>query len=465
MKILLAVHQFFPHHRHGVEHSTLELARAQLAKGHRLHIAAGERGRLTRELSFERDRYEELPVTRIYFNPRAPGGFLAHPVFADRWKRLLDELQPDLVHVQHLQNLSLSLLAATASAGVALVFTLRDFSLLCARQFLMRGDGSFCAETHLFDDCLACVHYHEPISRTSRFCGFADTVAANAFSARSWRLAGEALLRRAGGRDAPPIPYRDEADFRRRNEAVVSALQAPDAITAISTPLARRMEELVRVAGGGISITPLPQAPDLTRFRRRVRSAREGRPLRFGFIGKLARLKGVDLLVRAFSRLPQGRAELHIHGDATRTDIREMAFARRIRAALARTPGAHLHPAVGAEQLPRLLDELDVIVTPSVCFEGYHRVTAEALASGAPVVCGDRGGPSELVRHELNGLQFPIGDERALASALRRFLDEPGLLASLSGHAAAPKSHERYVDELLALYHHVIERRQERANR
>lgn len=57
------------------------------------------------------------------------------------------------------------------------------------------------------------------------------------------------------------------------------------------------------------------------------------------------------------------------------------------------------------------------------------------MAVGVPVVATDVSGIPELVRHGQTGLLAPSRDPAALAAAMKRLLEDPGLGASLAGTA------------------------------
>ena len=90
--------------------------------------------------------------------------------------------------------------------------------------------------------------------------------------------------------------------------------------------------------------------------------------------------------------------------------------------------------ALDAAALAAAYRAADVFVLPSV-YEGYGMVVSEAIAHGLPVVTTTGGALAETLPAEA-GLAVPPHDAAALADALGRLLDEPGLRQSLARGAA-----------------------------
>jgi len=67
--------------------------------------------------------------------------------------------------------------------------------------------------------------------------------------------------------------------------------------------------------------------------------------------------------------------------------------------------------------------------------EGLPTVVIEAMAAGTPVVGSRHAGIGEAVEHERTGLLVPPEDPQAIAAALRRLSEEPGLRDALAGNA------------------------------
>src|SRR5690606_25832123 len=81
------------------------------------------------------------------------------------------------------------------------------------------------------------------------------------------------------------------------------------------------------------------------------------------------------------------------------------------------------------EELPRLLQGMDVLAVPSLTTPGwveqFGRVVVEAMAGGVPVVASASGALPDVVGEA--GLLVPEGDPAALGEALLRVGGEPGL--------------------------------------
>jgi glycosyltransferase involved in cell wall biosynthesis len=86
---------------------------------------------------------------------------------------------------------------------------------------------------------------------------------------------------------------------------------------------------------------------------------------------------------------------------------------------------------ISDEELARLYGEAEVAVVPSL-YEGFSLPAIEAMACGVAVVATTGGALPEVVgTHEETGLLVPPDDPGALALAIGRLLDDPGLRARL----------------------------------
>jgi glycosyltransferase involved in cell wall biosynthesis len=104
-----------------------------------------------------------------------------------------------------------------------------------------------------------------------------------------------------------------------------------------------------------------------------------------------------------------------------------------------------------------------MFVLPSIWFEAFGLVAAEAMGHGLPVVASSIGAVSELVEDGVDGLLFEPGNARDLREKVKRLWDDPQLCRRL-GQAARRKavslwSTERHVQRLRSIYEDLCARR------
>jgi glycosyltransferase involved in cell wall biosynthesis len=189
----------------------------------------------------------------------------------------------------------------------------------------------------------------------------------------------------------------------------------------------------VRSKGARGPVLEAPQSVD-DAFWSAPASAHRRAPFQAMFAGRMAREKGVAVLLQAWhcSGLSAPSAALVLVGDGP--------FRARAAATGAVVPEGPADPVA----LRNFYAGSDVVVLPSVPTRDFREpwglVVNEAFNQGVPVIATDAVGAAAggLVQHERTGLVVPAGDAGALAHALRRLHDDAPLRARLgaAGRAA-----------------------------
>ena len=210
-------------------------------------------------------------------------------------------------------------------------------------------------------------------------------------------------------------------------------------------------------------IVSIPCGVDLDRFRprdrrecRRALGIESDRPVLL-WVGRLEKLKGVDVLIDAVAQLDDPRVLLLlVGGDEGAAGLRAELEAQAAAAGLAgcvRFTGPVAH-----EQLPAYYGAADVCVVPSY-YESFGLVAVEALASGTPVVASRVGGLVSTVTDGVNGYLIPWRCPEPFAEKLEVLLRNPELRANFG--RAARRSAERFrwsaiAAEMEALYERTL---------
>jgi hypothetical protein len=161
------------------------------------------------------------------------------------------------------------------------------------------------------------------------------------------------------------------------------------------------------------------------------------RTARVGFIGRIAREKGVIDFVRAARQLAGSGADVEflIYGEPI---FGEPAYEPEVRAL---AEGAPVTFCGWTDDLARAHADLELLVVPSGAREAATRVIMEAFSAGTPVVAYPSGGIPELVDHGRTGLLTDLADCESLARSVGDLLQDRGLMERLS--AAGREEWER----------------------
>ena len=128
--------------------------------------------------------------------------------------------------------------------------------------------------------------------------------------------------------------------------------------------------------------------------------------------------KGLDYLLRALGLLREKRSDFHLHviGEGP---LRE--YYENLVRVLGLEDFVTFYGRLPTEQSAALLRKSHLFVLPSL-FENFSVATAEAMATGTPVLATRCGGPEEFVTGDV-GLLVPPGDAEALYKGLDYMLD------------------------------------------
>jgi len=194
-------------------------------------------------------------------------------------------------------------------------------------------------------------------------------------------------------------------------------------------------------------------APDLPRLEAARLNKAESPHLRIGYLGQIAWHKGVHVLVEAARRIDDPRLSVDIYGDVNHFPDYASRLKRLAEGdARIRLAGTY----AGQNEVGKILQELDVIVVPSIWYENCPNVIQEAFAHRIPVIATNLGGMAEMVSHGKSGLLFRVADAADLTAQLRRLLSDPGLLPALRDGVPAVKTFADEVAEIESVYRRVV---------
>ena len=183
----------------------------------------------------------------------------------------------------------------------------------------------------------------------------------------------------------------------------------------------------------------LPMVFGLESFSRPTSQSRETK--RILFVGRLMEVKGVDILIKAFSKFSEHDSlsdyVLDIVGDGPELDsLQQLSHQEQIQEKVV------FHGSKQRSKIAGFYENADLFILPSKTTtlgekEGLGLVVLEAMMSGVPVIGTDCGGIKETIKHGETGIIVPENDVDALHMAMVDLIQDVGKREQFSHHAHA----------------------------
>lgn len=315
-------------------------------------------------------------------------------------RALIAREKPDAIHIHNtLLLLSPAVVRAAKQSGVPVVQSLHNFRLFCPNGILLR-DGNVC------EDCP-----HHGLSCALRHRCYRGSLAQTAVVAAAY-----ALHRRISTWRGVTMVALTEFDRRKllefnRERPMFDA----DRLVVKPNPVCVEPREV------------LPWAD---------------RKPQMLFAGRLEELKGLRTVLQAWQLLGDAAPDLLVAGEGPLGDwARENAG-----------PKVHFLGQLAPAELHRHMAESRAVVAPSLCYESFALVPAEAHMLGTPVLASDLGNVGASVRPGIDGLRFAPGDAKALAGAVGALSAMQFDCGAIAAAARRTYSEEENTRALLRLY-------------
>ena len=318
-------------------------------------------------------------------------------------RRLLQEDRPDVVHVHSVYPMfSPSVLVACRQEGVPVVMTVHNWILTCPTWYHLHK-GRVC------EDCVG-GHEYQCVLKNCR----SNILESSAYALRS------AVARR----------------FRLFHDNV--------SVLIVMTPFGKKNLLQAGFREDQIAVAPNPVSIKDTA----ASNPSEGEYV--AFAGRVSPEKGVNVFLAAAARLPD--IPFKVAGDGP--VLPEM----KARA----TPNVEFLGRLGFDELRAFYRRSRVLVVPSLCFEQFGMVAADAMAVGVPVIASKIGGLPYVVDEGVTGSLFEPGNPADLVQHVRRLWEDPQLCNQM-GRVGQQKVMREYTEDiyfqnLMAVYKTAIQR-------
>lgn len=448
MRILQIAHGFFPDNIAGTEVYTYNLSR-ELAKRHDVCILHRIGDLKIKEYDISQTNFDGVKVYRINNNFRHCSSFemtYRDPSIADKLAEIIQEIKPDLAHIQHFLYLSAEIVRVLKKRNIPLVFTLHDYWLLCPQGQLLRKDLKVC-DNQDSAKCLDCIEHQLAIKKNVfRYYYFFKKILpeylVQSIKNRYLGLAKSTFLT-------------DEKAKEKLNQRREYMKDICDSINLFISPSRFLREKFIEFGIPQEKIILSRYAFNLDYFldSQKHRSSK----LRFAFIGNIMPSKGLHVLIQAFNKMSNEKAELKIYGRVYSYKGLLSGYLKELKQ-LARNKDIRFMGSFDNRNINSIFKEIDVLVVPSVWPENSPLVIQEASASKTVVLASNIGGIPELITDGKNGLLFSPASVSDLYEKMKDLIEHPDKIDEIKNSILPPEDIKSASQELEKIYSRLLKK-------
>jgi len=443
MKILQVVHGFPPEQKTGVEILTYNLC-GELSRTCEVHVFY--------------PKYKEAPGGKCYINSFNKDGIIIHELITElnssnKLKRLFDfeppliacenqkavlmfeellaRVNPDIVHFQHMIGFSV-LFPIIAKRNFPVVLSLNDYWLLCPTTHFLRFDGKICFNASP-DECFKCVFDNTWIKGSS-----GKNNAANFLLEFIKKL----------------LQSRGKNKIIKRLNYSKKAVKSVDKVIVSSQCVKKTFIDRGFISDEDFTVkraVSMPYGIDISSLSNVKKNDYD--KIRFGYVGGMAKRKGVGVLIDGFKKLDNAGAQLWIYGKIDMNDPEQKRLFEE------NSGNINIKFMGDFSDIKEPYSNIDVLVVPSITYEGFGLVIFEAFAAGIPVISSDISALNEFVQNMINGLLFKPGSSDDLAEKMRVLVENKDILPCLKKNFPVPKSISLWAEEIVEIYEDLLNKK------
>lgn len=405
-----------------------------------------------------------------------PIGNVKNQILENCFQKFLETQAPfDIIHFHNLEGLTANCLKIAKESGARVVFSLHNYWAVCPQVNLWKLENSHCSDYLDGRGCIAClpgnldldlelslrklnhlgslVYLNEqalPLKILKRFY--------NIYHYKIWRRL-KALTKSPLNKPleicGSQLPQQAKL-YRDRREEIVSSINS---YVDVALSVSERSASIYRHYGIDPDIlTTQYIGSKATQFQvpvNKIVKYSPGEPFRLIYIGHSRKDKGFYFLLEELRSLSEEELRsLELVIASRITDYFELTMAAKQKGQLL-SLAQSLHrlmyyPGYAYENIPKLLDGIHLGVVPPLWEDNLPQVTFELLACRIPVLCSNRGGAQEFIRHP--AFIFDPAKPGDFQHKLRTIRENPHLLTEFWQKARPIQSLEQHFQELTRVY-------------
>lgn len=381
MKILYAIHQFYPEYQAGTEKVFLNIAMMMQKAGNNVKVLTYSfyddsfYDKNVGNILFKEFTYKGIPVI-AFRHKKIPANVhfsLRNKDMADIAEYILKKEKPDVLHICHPMRM-IEFAYASRLLRIPYTITLTDYFLICPKIILFTS-RTLCVGPEKGHMC-------------EKLCP---------------ELSSDMIIQR----------------LKTTEDILLNAKKIMCPSRFVATIFKKEFKE--------INIKIIKHGIDNKLMKKNEKIYKTEDKIMFCYVGTIIHHKGVHILLDAFRNLVTTNAILKIYGP----EGADESYIKKFKDVAKEDRRIEICGTFDNDKIGDIFSDIDVVVIPSLCYESYSLVLHEALSCNIPVIASNAGVMAEKITDGVNGYTFRLGDPNHLKETLETIIDDPTILNSL----------------------------------
>ena len=354
-------------------------------------------------ISIKKSNFENVPVTYLKYTVSEED--LNFSIFNNLnkleifFKNYLENGRFNLVHVGHPMRLGFGIRAAS-SLDLPIVLTLTDFWLLCPTGLAITKNGNLCSSSESGMRCVT-------------------------------ECYGEIYSERL------PKRYEEARELINLAAIVVSPTKF------LANIVKNNFHKDVDVVRHGLDYKDI--IPN-------NKSKNKNDDVTFAYIGTVLPHKGVHVVVDAMNSIKNKNIQVRIYGNY----FHAKKYYENLKEIAKKDNRIQFLGEYKDSELNEIMKDTDCILVPSIWWENSPLTVLISLAFKIPVITINVGGGAELVKNNINGFNFEIGNSNSLANLMGKIAENPDKLNKIKINIIRPPRTEEEAFEYENIYKKIV---------
>lgn len=319
---------------------------------------------------------------------------------------LIERIQPDIIHAH---SHKAQIVVIGRALGIPVIVTAHHGGIVCPAGALLDCNDKICRTTVSHNHCLACC-------------------LKNIRSGRYWypfmRLLPQGIYKRLGIalEKLPFIPFitpvgQTALSIERKQNEWQTIIKGCSRMIAPCHAIAEAMQrngldrEKITILPHGIPLpSTVPSFPLI-----------QEKKIKFFYVGRICYVKGLHVLLKAFSLIDNSQIELHLIGGTG--NKAERRYEKELKRKYTADSRIIWHGKIASEQVFDVIKSFHIAVSVPIYLEVFGLNIAEALAMGKPVLATRCGGAEMQIEDGVNGWLVEPNDVNALTRKIQEISD------------------------------------------